>query len=66
MNLLLDTCVWGGAIKVLATAGHDVLWMGETEPDPGDEEIMRKAMADLIAASSGWSTSLVASSHNTA
>jgi predicted nuclease of predicted toxin-antitoxin system len=43
MKLLLDTCIWGGAIKVLATAGHDVRWMGEMDPDPGDEEIMRKA-----------------------
>jgi predicted nuclease of predicted toxin-antitoxin system len=25
------------------TAGHDVRWMGETDPDPGDEEIMHKA-----------------------
>jgi predicted nuclease of predicted toxin-antitoxin system len=43
MNLLLETCVWAGATKVLAAAGHDVRWIGETDPDPGDEEIIRKA-----------------------
>jgi predicted nuclease of predicted toxin-antitoxin system len=43
MKLLLDTCVWAGATKVLAAAGHDVRWIGETDPDPGDEEIIRKA-----------------------
>ncbi|EGV15942.1 DUF5615 family PIN-like protein [Thiocapsa marina] len=43
MKLLLDTSVWGGATAVLTAAGHDVRWMSETDPDPGDEKIMRKA-----------------------
>lgn len=43
MNLLLDTCVWGGALQVLRAAGHDVVWTGEWETDPGDKEILRQA-----------------------
>ena len=46
MKLLLDTCVWGGAADALLAAGHDVRWMGESEPDPGDEAIMRMAYAE--------------------
>ena len=26
MRLLLDTCIWGGAIPELRASGHDVLW----------------------------------------
>ncbi len=43
MKLLLDTCVWGGALKALRAAGHDVVWTGEWEADPGDKEILRQA-----------------------
>ncbi len=40
MRLLLDTCVWGGAKKELVAAGHDVVWCGDWERDPGDLEIL--------------------------
>lgn len=43
MKLLLDTCVWGGAKTDLEAAGHDVLWTGDLEQDPGDEEILAQA-----------------------
>lgn len=43
MKLLLDTCVWGGAAKELAAAGHNVRWIGDADADPGDEVIMRTA-----------------------
>lgn len=43
MKLLLDTCVWGGALKDLQAAGHDVIWVGEWPEDPGDDEIFEKA-----------------------
>ena len=43
MKVLLDTCVWGGAAKDLRSAGHDVIWAGEWEEDPGDDEIFAKA-----------------------
>lgn len=45
MNLLLDTCVWGGAVGELRAAGHDVVWSGDWEDDPGDEAILAKAHA---------------------
>ena len=43
MKLLLDTCVWGGAIRILEAAGHDVVWTGHWPEDPGNEEILEKA-----------------------
>jgi len=43
MKILLDTCVWGGTKNALIEAGHDVVWSGDWEMDPGDEEIMSKA-----------------------
>ena len=43
MNVLLDTCVWGGALRDVALAGHDVIWAGDWNEDPGDEEILRRA-----------------------
>lgn len=41
MKILLDTCVWGGAVKQLTESGHDVVWAGQWESDPGDNEILR-------------------------
>lgn len=43
MKLLLDTCVWGGAQRQLQEGGHDVVWAGEWENDPGDQEILKYA-----------------------
>ena len=43
MKLLLDTCVWGGAVKPLVDAGHDVVWTGAWESDPDDDEILALA-----------------------
>jgi predicted nuclease of predicted toxin-antitoxin system len=43
MKLLLDTCVWGGAVNTLKAAGHDVIWAGNWSEDPGDNEILAKA-----------------------
>ena len=43
MWLLLDTCVWGGALQHLEDAGHEVIWTGEWGSDPGDQEILRYA-----------------------
>ena len=43
MKLLLDTCVWGGAVVELKAAGHDVVWAGHWKDDPGDDEILAKA-----------------------
>lgn len=46
MKLLLDTCVWGGAVKELQAAGHDVLWAGLWTEDPGDAEILARAYSE--------------------
>ena len=46
MKLLLDSCVWGGALGRLRAAGHDVVWSGDWQADPGDEEILARALAE--------------------
>ena len=43
MKLLLDTCVWGGARGQLEAAEHNVVWTGDWQEDPGDEEILAHA-----------------------
>ena len=46
MRVLLDSCVWGGAVAVIRDAGHDCLWVGEWPEDPGDSEILDRAHQD--------------------
>jgi predicted nuclease of predicted toxin-antitoxin system len=46
VKVLLDTCVWGGALLEVQTAGHDVIWSGEWDEDPGDEEILAHAHSE--------------------
>lgn len=41
--MLLDACVWGGAASALSAEGHDVVWAGDWDEDPGDHEILRRA-----------------------
>jgi predicted nuclease of predicted toxin-antitoxin system len=43
MNVLLDTCVWGGAKGELLAGGHDVRWTGDLAQDPGDRDILAQA-----------------------
>ncbi|MEM1206904.1 MAG: DUF5615 family PIN-like protein [Acidobacteriota bacterium] len=43
MKVLLDSCVWGGAKQTLVEAGHDVVWSGDWDSDPGDTEILSVA-----------------------
>jgi predicted nuclease of predicted toxin-antitoxin system len=43
LKLLLDSCVWGGAVAELAALGHEVEWSGNWPRDPGDIEILSKA-----------------------
>ena len=47
MKLLLDTCVWGGAVKTLRDSGYDAIWAGDWPEDPGDEEILAKAHVEI-------------------
>lgn len=42
-RLLLDTCVWGGAVPELQGYGHEVIWTGAWEVDPGDRVILEYA-----------------------
>ena len=46
MKVLLETCVWGGAVKDLRSGGHDVVWSGDWPEDPGDEEILARAHSE--------------------
>lgn len=46
MKIVLDTCVWGGVRFALTDAGHDVVWIGNWEKDPGDAEILDFAYRD--------------------
>jgi len=46
LRLLLDTCVWGGAVEHLRSYGHDVFWSGNLSPDPGDEAILQQALEE--------------------
>jgi len=46
VKLLLDSCVWGGAASRLRAAGHDVVWAGDWPADPGDDEILARALAE--------------------
>lgn len=40
MKLLLDACVWGKAATELRAVGHDVIWAGDWEEDPGDKTLL--------------------------
>lgn len=46
MKLLLDSCVWGKAKEQLFAAGHDVVWAGDWDEDPGDDMIIAQAYAE--------------------
>jgi predicted nuclease of predicted toxin-antitoxin system len=43
VKILLDSCVWGGVRQSLLDAGHDVVWCGDWDRDPGDDEILTQA-----------------------
>jgi predicted nuclease of predicted toxin-antitoxin system len=40
LRILADTCVHGDVKSHLAAAGHDVVWAGDWDHDPGDEKIL--------------------------
>lgn len=46
MKVLLDSCVWGGARDELRALGHEVVWAGDWDKDPGDAEILAIAFAE--------------------
>ena len=46
MKLLLDSCVWGLAKTQLQEIGHDAVWVGDWDTDPGDSEILLRATSE--------------------
>ena len=46
MKLVLDSCVWGGAMALLIAEGHDVCWVGDRAEDPGDVAILNETFRD--------------------
>ena len=46
MKVLLDTCLSVRAREALDAAGHDVIWGGDWEQDPGDEAILALAFKE--------------------
>ena len=45
-SVLLDSCVWGGALPIIADLGHDVIWSGSWSKDPGDITILATAHSE--------------------
>lgn len=46
MRVLLDTCVWRGALRDLRDAGIDMEWCGDWPKDPGDKQILARAFEE--------------------
>lgn len=46
MKLLLDSCIWGLAKNQLQGLGHEAVWAGDWDVDPGDDEILRQATSE--------------------
>jgi predicted nuclease of predicted toxin-antitoxin system len=46
MRVLLDSCISAQAAEIIRQAGHDVTWAGDWPHDPGDEEILQRAIAE--------------------
>jgi predicted nuclease of predicted toxin-antitoxin system len=46
MRLLADENFAGAAVAALRNHGHDVTWVRETSPGIGDDEVIRRAVAE--------------------
>ena len=46
MRLLLDVCVWSGALNALVAGGHDVVWAGELSENPSDSGLLARAYSE--------------------
>lgn len=46
MKVLLDSCVSGATLVILKAANHDAIWTGDWPRDPGDEQILQRALAE--------------------
>lgn len=43
LKVLLDSCMSDILVQPLSEAGHDVIWCGDWDEDPGDTEILETA-----------------------
>jgi predicted nuclease of predicted toxin-antitoxin system len=43
VKVLLDGCVWGGAVAALRAAGHEIEMTADWPTDPGDEQVLEHA-----------------------
>jgi predicted nuclease of predicted toxin-antitoxin system len=43
VKLLLDACVSINALATVLDAGHDAIWAGHWQENPGDDEILARA-----------------------
>jgi hypothetical protein len=63
MRFLVDRCAGRGLAECLRENGHDVIEARDLGPDPGDEELLRRAFEDyrilgtIDTTSESWSTS---------
>jgi predicted nuclease of predicted toxin-antitoxin system len=46
VKVLLDSCISAHAAETVRQARHDVTWAGDWARDPGDEEILRRAVSE--------------------
>lgn len=46
MNVLADSCVAAATAEALRQLGHEVLWAGSFPKDPGDREILARAISE--------------------
>lgn len=46
MKVLLDSCIGARIRKALQEAGHDVAWVAELGPDPGDAFVLARAFTE--------------------
>lgn len=42
----MDSCIWGGAKKIIEDSGHDIKWVGDFLEDPGDLKIIELAFLE--------------------
>ncbi|MBV8574413.1 MAG: DUF5615 family PIN-like protein [Acetobacteraceae bacterium] len=46
MRLLADTNIVAAAVRAMRAVGHDVVYLGERRPDPGDQALLTEAVAE--------------------
>ena len=46
MRFLADSNIVAQAVRAMRAAGHDVVYLGERRPDPGDQALLTEAVAE--------------------